>query len=211
MHIRAVGEHQDIARIDDRRSDCTVIVSGLACRYKFVRESRRQILSLHFAGDIPDLDGLALPKADQGVCALTPVTVASISHAHLRGLAAAHPTFAEALTRQAMVDGSILGEWIANVGRRFAVERVAHLICESFTRMRALGLADADSFDLPMTQADMGDATGLSNVHVNRTMTALKKSGVLAVTRRSHRILDWARLRDHADFNPAYLHLLPAT
>jgi CRP-like cAMP-binding protein len=94
------------------------------------------------------------------------------------------------------------------VGQRQALERVAHLICECFERMRAVGLTDHVTFELPVTQAELGDATGLSSVHINRTMQTLRKSGLVKSQGKVHTICDWRSLRETADFNPDYLHLL---
>jgi CRP-like cAMP-binding protein len=211
FRTRLIEENRDVFREGQRATECCVILSGLACRYKIVGGGRRQILSLHFAGDVPDLQSLLLDKMDHNLGMLTAGAVAFIPHEAIRALSAKNPSVAEALGRQALVDGSIFREWIANVGRRIAIERIAHLICECFTRMRALGLADNDSFDLQMTQAELGDATGLSNVHVNRTMQSLKKAGIIGTEGRSHKILDWRRLQETGDFDPAYLHLVGAT
>jgi CRP-like cAMP-binding protein len=75
--------------------------------------------------------------------------------------------------------------------------------------MRAVGLADEKTFELPVTQSELGDATGLSNVHINRTMQGLRKAELVVTQGRVHTIPDWPRLREAADFNPSYLHLLP--
>ena len=114
-----------------------------------------------------------------------------------------------ALTRHALIDGSIFREWVANVGRRTALERIAHLMCETYSRMLALNLVQPGSFELPLTQTELGDATGLSNVHVNRTLQQLRKLGLITTNKRMHSILDWDLLKETADFNPAYLHLRP--
>lgn len=183
-----------------------MILSGVACRYKIVVGGRRQILSFHFAGDMPDLQGLLLDKMDHSLCVLTKADVAFIPHEAIRAISAQRPALASAFYRQALVDGSIFREWIANVGRRLAIERVAHLICECYERMRALGLVDEKTFRLPITQSELGDATGLSNVHINRSMQSLRKAGLVVSEGKMHTILDWPRLRAAADFNSRYLH-----
>ena len=93
------------------------------------------------------------------------------------------------------------------MGRRTAIERIAHLICETFIRMRAVGLAKQKTFELPLTQAELGDATGLSNVHVNRTMKELRRLKLIETNGKVHGILDWEMLQEAGDFDPAYLHL----
>jgi CRP-like cAMP-binding protein len=209
VRLRVVEERRDIVREGQKSSECCLVLSGLVCRYKIVSGGRRQILSLHFAGDMPDLDGIVLSRADHSIATLTPATIAYIPHQALQQLASENPSAAQAVARQAMIDSSIFREWIANVGRRTAIERVAHLICECFTRMRALGLANETSFNLKMTQTEIGDATGLSNVHVNRTIRTLQRDAILRVKGKSHQILDWRGLQERGDFDPGYLHLLP--
>jgi CRP-like cAMP-binding protein len=168
-------ENRDIIREGQTPSECCVILSGVACHYKIVVGGRRQILSFHFAGDMPDLQSLYLSKMDHSLAVLTPAKVAFISHDVVRKLSEQRPTLAAAFHRQALIDGSIIREWLANVGRRLALERFAHLICECYERMRAVGLTDDVTFELPVTQAELGDATGLSSVHINRTMQSLRK------------------------------------
>jgi DNA-binding transcriptional regulator LsrR (DeoR family) len=84
---------------------------------------------------------------------------------------------------------------------------VAHVICECFARLRAVGLAKLRTFELPLSQMELADATGLSNVHVNRTMRELRRLGLVETNSKVHGILDWELLQETADFDPAYLHL----
>jgi CRP-like cAMP-binding protein len=208
MGMRWLHEGRDIFREGYMANECCVILSGVACRYKIVAGGRRQILSFHFAGDMIGRQGLLLEKMDHSVAVLTKADVGFISHDAVRAIAAQRPAIAAAFARQAEVDGSIAREWIANVGRRLALERVSHLICECFERLRALGLADDAMFEFPITQNELGDATGLSNVHINRTMQILRKSGLLVSSGKVHTIPNWEKMQEAGDFNAGYLHLL---
>jgi CRP-like cAMP-binding protein len=100
----------------------------------------------------------------------------------------------------------VFREWVLNVGRRDAKCRVAHMLCEFAARGAKAGLGPPERFELPMTQTDIADATGLTPVHVNRMLRRLRDEGLIAQDRREVRIVDWGRLREVADFNPAYLH-----
>jgi CRP-like cAMP-binding protein len=202
-------ENRDLIREGSQPTDCCLILSGLVARYKIVASGRRQILSFHFPGDLPDLQSLTLERMDHGLTALTPTRAAFIPHEAVRSLIAEHASMREALVRHAMVDGSIFREWIANVGQRTALERVAHLICECFVRMQALGIVSRKTFELPLTQGELGDATGLSNVHVNRTMKELRRLGAIKTAGIVHSITDWDLLQETGDFDPNYLHLRP--
>lgn len=209
MLTRRLDANRDIFREGQKATDCCVILSGVAARCKMVAGGRRQIVSFHFAGDMPDLQSLLLDRMDHSLTALTAMQIGMIPHDTIRAASRLRPNLADAFHRQALVEGSIFREWVANVGRRMALERVAHVICECFERMAAVGLTTSDSFTLPITQSDLGDATGLSNVHINRTMQTLRKAGLVTSQGRVHTIHDWKRLRDTADFDSSYLHLLP--
>ncbi len=207
MGTRSLNENSDIFREGQVAAECCIILSGVACRYKIVAGGRRQILSFHFAGDMLGRQGL-LETMDHSVAVITRADVAFVSHDAIRAIAAQRPGIAAAFYRQSEVDSSIAREWIANIGRRMAMERVSHLVCECVERMRALGLAEGAVFEFPVTQSELGDATGLSSVHINRTMQALRKAGLLVSSGRFHTIPSWAKLQQAGDFNAAYLHLL---
>jgi CRP-like cAMP-binding protein len=207
FRLRDISENRDIVRQGDRPTECCLILDGLASRYKLVMNGRRQILSLHFAGDMPDLQGLHLDVMDHGISALTTTRIGLVSHDAIRAMTRQMPRLGDLLTRHALIDASIFREWIANVGRRPARARVAHVFCEVFVRMRALGLANQESFKLPMTQAELGDATGLSPVHMNRTLQHLRHEKLICSHGDVHTVIDWAGLRETADFDTTYLHL----
>ena len=211
FRLKTITENRDIAREGSRRTESCLVLDGLVCRYKMVAGGRRQILSFHFSGDMPDLQSLHLDVMDHSLAALTAVRVAFIPHDAIRTIARKHAGIGDALMRHALIDGSIYREWIANVGRRTALERIAHVMCETYVRMRALELVSVGEFELPLTQAELGDATGLSNVHVNRTLQELRKLGLITTLKKKHTIVDWELLQETADFDPAYLHMRLAT
>jgi len=189
-----------------RTTHSTLLIDGFACRYKDTGNGGRQILSFHLAGDFVDLSHMLLSRSDHVVQTLSPATIARVPTPELRALAAARPHVAEALWRETMIDAAIAREWIVNVGRRGATERIAHLLCEFAARRDEAGLGSLDHFELPMTQEQIGDATGLTGVHVNRKLHDLQRIGVIARDRRDLRIRDWARLKRIGDFDPTYLH-----
>ncbi len=207
LRMKDIAENRDVVREGDHPTESCLVVSGMVARYKMVAGGRRQILSFHFPGDLPDLQSLNLDVMDHSIVALVRTRVAFIPHDAIRRAIASHAGVRDAVVRHALIDGSMFREWIANVGRRTARERVAHIICECFVRMRALGIVAQDTFKLPLTQSEIGDAAGLSNVHVNRTMKDLQRSGLISTSGQTHSILDWRQLQEAGDFNPAYLHL----
>ena len=187
-------------------TECCVLLKGYACRYKVAANGARQIVSFHIAGDILDLQHLLLKTADHHVQATTPAEVAWIPMAELRALARDRPQIGEAMWRDSLIDASIFREWVLNVGRRDAKSRVAHMLCEFALRREAAGLGSPERFELPMSQEQIADATGLTPVHVNRMLSALSADGIIARDKRHVDILDWKRMRRVADFDPVYLH-----
>lgn len=211
LRLRAFPTSTDLLREDQPSTECCLILEGLACRYKVLGAGQRQILSLHLPGDIPDLMSLHLETMDHGLASLGRGRAAYIPHGAVRELCDRHPNLAATLWRDTLIDASIGREWLAGVGRRTAHQRIAHLICEIFVRSRALGLIDEGAFALPVTQAELGDATGLSTVHVNRVLQDLRRDELITWRGRSILVLDWERLSLAADFDPGYLHLLDET
>ncbi len=153
------------------------------------------------------MQSLRLTVMDHSICAMVQSRVAYIPHDAILALAAEHQDANHALWRETLIDAAIFREWIVNLGRRTALERVAHLFCEAYTRMHALGLADAHGFELPMTQSDLADMVGLTTVHVNRTLQELRRDGLIESRGRFHGIKDWERLKAVGDFDPSYLQL----
>ncbi len=201
------SENTDLVTEGDKPTECCIILEGFAARYKLLSGGRRQILSLHFAGDLPDLQSLQLARMDHGIYALTHVLAAFIPHESVRAMNRASEKLNDTLIRYALIDASIFRQWIARNGRYTAYERIAHIFCEIYVRMRVLGLTDEQSFQLPITQAEIGDATGLSPVHVNRVLQRLRKEGLIVSRGDVHGVGDWERLREAADFSEDYLHL----
>lgn len=187
-------------------NECCVLLSGFACRHKLAASGARQIVSFHLPGDLLDLQHLLLAKADHNVQTITDAVLAWIPHHALRKIAAESPLIGEALWRDTLIDASIFREWVLNVGRRDAKTRIAHMLCEFAARCETAGLGSVNSFELPMTQEEIADATGLTSVHVNRMLRALEADGAIARDRRQIRIVDWDNMREIADFDPAYLH-----
>lgn len=189
------------------RKACSFIISGLAFRQKLTAEGARQIVSLHMAGDFLDLQHLFLNYADHSVQALTRIECAEIEREALQQVTLRHPSIGRAMWTDALVDASIFREWVLNVGRRDARTRVAHLLCEFALRMEAAGLTQDHGYELPMTQEQIGDAVGLTPVHVNRTLRALAADGLIRRERRHISFDNWEAIREAADFSALYLHL----
>ena len=196
-----------VVREGEKPDSCPVLVQGFAFRQKLVRNGGRQILAVQLPGDILDLQHLFLDFADHSVQALGDVRVALISRPGLQALAMERPAIAHALAVNNQVEASIGREWLLNVGRRDAQRRLAHLLCEVATRLEQQGLASQYGYTLPMSQEELGDATGLTSVHVNRSLKALEQGGWIERDKRTIRFPNWRALKQMADFDPLYLHI----
>ena len=184
-----------------------LLVSGFAFQHKLNQNGARQILSLHLPGDALGLQNLFLDMSDHNVQTLSQADVAIIPRAALAELARTRIAIARAITTSLLIEASISREWLLNVGRRDARARTAHLLCELGIRLTTKAETKNPAYELPMTQEQLGDALGLTSVHVNRTLRELERDGLLARTARSLSFPDWERLRQVAGFSPGYLHL----
>jgi len=207
LSVKGYAADQTIVFEGERPHQCCLVLTGFLCRFKDLPNGGRQIMSFHIPGDIPDLQSLHLKVMDHSLGAVEPSKVAFIPHRALLDLAARHPALAAAFWRETLIDGAIFREWLAGVGRRSSYARIAHLFCELFIKFQAVGLAEEDGFRLPLTQNEIGDALGLSTVHVNRVMQELRKDGLIATRGKFLHIEDWAGLKQAGEFDPAYLHM----
>jgi CRP-like cAMP-binding protein len=197
----------DLACEGDRPETVRLFLSGWACRYKSLEDGRRQIVNFVLPGDSCDAYMYLFSSMDHSIGALTPVIYSELERTAFEKLIAADITVAEAFYCETLAAASIQREWAINLGRRDALERVAHLICELFMRLDMVGLADGNSFALPVTQMDLADAAGLSTVHLNRTLQELRASGLITLKERHLNIHDMQALSQLAMFNPNYLHV----
>jgi len=198
----------DLVREGDRTDRSILVTHGFTTRYRVLADGQRQITAIHLPGDFVDLHSFLLRKMDHSVGALSNVRVVTFPHANLRLITERHPHLTRMLWLTTLLDGAIHREWIVAMGRRSALEQMAHLICELFTRLNLVGLAEFDrEVNLPITQTELGDTLGLSAVHVNRTLQQLRAEQLIVWQGQSVRVLDWGRLTSVAKFDPTYLHL----
>jgi CRP-like cAMP-binding protein len=205
--IREHPPNRPIVRVGTTLNASTLLVEGLVCRYKDLADGQRQIMELHVAGDFVDLHGFLLKRIDHNVGPLTPVRIATVPHDALRGITETHPHLGRMLWFSTLLDAAIHREKILSIGRRSAVARIAHIFCELSVRLRLVGLADESGYKLPLTQADIADATGLTSVHVNRMLKKLRDDKLLIFRGGRVTMGSWEGLQRVAEFDPTYLHL----
>lgn len=206
-HAHVIGPRVDLIREGAPPDGVILIMEGIACRYKYRANGARQITAYVVPGDTCDLDVALLSRMDHAIATVSACRVVRIPAATIADLMAHHPTIARALRMTTLVDEATLREWLLNVGCRSAVERIAHLFCELFVRLQTVGSALEDGYVLPMTQGDLADTAGLSSVHVNRSLQALRRQGVIDLKGKNFTILDWPRLKAIAEFKANYLHV----
>jgi CRP-like cAMP-binding protein len=204
-NMRTFDAGRYVFREGERASNCCVILSGFACTHKIVADGARQILSMHMRTDGVDLQNALLASNDHNIQALTNLEVAVIPAAMVSELISAHPGAARALWVETLLHASIQREWIANVGRRNARTRIAHLLCELGLRMEHCGLGRRGEYELPVTQEQLADATGLTSVHVNRVLQGLRSDQIIRRGGRMIAARQWSELVEAGDFRSSYL------
>ena len=202
---RLVGVRQDVLRQGETPEMAHLLLEGHTCRYRMLSDGRRQITAVLVPGDVCDLEAVMRGRADYSVAALTACTLGEIPADRVSNPVGLDPEMAQALWRRLLRDEAISREWLVSMGKRTALERLAHLFCELAVRLKAAGLARDDSFDLHITQAELADVLGLSCVHVNRMLQELRRTALIEMRRGSLTILDFPALERLAGFDPAYL------
>lgn len=196
-----------IAREGECASHCCTLLSGFAYSHRVTGNGSRQVTSVHMAGDLLDIQNGASDVAVCSVQALGPVVIAHIPRSALTAVAKAHPSIAVALWTDTGANASILAEWLVRVGRLDARSRIAHLVCELAVRQKSSGISAGPCFPWVLTQEQLGDATGMTSVHVNRTVQILRRDGLLSMGQHRIEVSDWNGLCRAADFSPGYLQL----
>ncbi|KQV83378.1 Crp/Fnr family transcriptional regulator [Rhizobium sp. Root1220] len=205
---RTFAPGEDLVEEGMRPSYSTLMVDGLSARYKQMADGSRQFTALQVPGDFVDLHALLLRKLDHGIVALSPCRVGFADHADLKKLTETMPHLTRLLWLNTIVDAAINREWIASMGRRSKTAHIAHLICELYVRLRTVDRVDGWSFQLPLTQAELADVVGISLVHANKTLQALRRQETFVWEARVLTITDWPRLCEIAGFDETYLSLV---
>lgn len=204
--VRRYASSRDVVRLGERTHSSCLVVDGIVARFGQTSEGHRQLTALYIPGDMADLHSAVLPVVSAPLQSTVSATIYTVSHDILRRAAERSPTLARAFWRDCVADAQIASEWLLNVGRRGALAKLAHLLCELSCRYGAIGLPNRE-FSLNLTQTHIGESLGLTGVHVNRMMRALRDRGLVATEGTVLRILDWHGLVGVGDFDPGYLHL----
>ncbi|MFL6829216.1 MAG: Crp/Fnr family transcriptional regulator [Sphingomicrobium sp.] len=204
---RSIPADHIVVRSGQELSSSTMLLSGWMARYKDLPSGERQVTELHVAGDFTDLHGFTLKCLDHDVMAMSDCTVAIVPHDRLREVTEKYPRLARLYWFESNVDAAIHREWALSLGQRSAISRMAHLFCEMYERLDVVGRTDGNGYEFPLTQRELSECLGLTVVHVNRTLQALRRQGLVELGNRQLRIHDRRGLEGVAEFDRSYLYL----
>ncbi|HEX8485910.1 Crp/Fnr family transcriptional regulator [Sphingomonas sp.] len=205
-NVRAIPSRQLLVRQGQRVHVSTLLLEGFICRYMDDKNGHRQIVAVHVPGDFVDLHGFPMKRLDHDVATIGPARIAEYPHEVLETIVEQRPRLTGMLWFSTLLDAAMHREWIFRLGRLDADGRVAHFFCELNCRLEMVDLAKDGRFQLPLTQADVAEACGITGVHVNRVLRSLREQD-LVIYRHGHvEIRDHKRLAALAEFDPGYLY-----
>jgi len=204
---RELVPNEDLVRQGDDPNVSAVVMSGMVARYHLLPSGRRQYLSFHIAGDMPDAQALFIDKMDHAVCSIGSANVALILHREMIAAFNRRPSVGFAIWRETLIDAAIFREAITNNSARTMPARMAHLFCELFYRGRVSGLTEGNRFSVPISLVQLGETLAMSIATVNRTLHELRTSRTVDFQRGELDVQDWEGLVEIGEFNPSYLHL----
>lgn len=199
---------EDLVSEGSRPANSMLVVQGFTCRYRMLSDGERQLTAIHLPGDFVDLHSFLLKEMDHSLGALTAATIVTFPHERLVRVTEQYPHLTRLLWLLTLLDGAIHREWLVGMGRLTATQRTAHLLCETYTRLKALGLASNNRFNLPITQAHLAQAVGISTVHINRVLQELRQRELIVWDGGEVGIRNWNALAELAEFDDLYLHLV---
>src|SRR5215471_13459119 len=179
--------------------------SGWLFRYKILHNGDRQIVDFILPGQIFGLQACFFKASLYSIAAVTAASVSALPLDVIDDVFDKNPQLAKALFWSAVCEAAIMGEHLIDTARRSAYERVSHLLLELFVRLKSTGQTDGQSFTMPLTQELIGDALGLTAVHVNRTLRALREDRLVEIGNKCVTILDFDALSLLCDFDNSYL------
>ena len=204
--VRQIAARKQIVRAGDLIEASTLLLEGFVCRYMDDRAGQRQLVAVHVPGDFIDLHAFPMKRLDHDIATLGPVKVACFKHRTLQTITERYPHLTQKLWFSTLLDAAMHREWIFRLGRLGAEGWVAHLFCELNARLEMVGMAAEGRYMLPMTQPDLAEASGLTGVHVNRVLRALREKNLLTFKAGEVNILDRKALAAVAEFEPQYLY-----
>lgn len=192
--LHAVPQHGYLARPAEPRTFVYLIIDGWVARYRLLSDGRRQIIALHLPGDLCDLSWLGAGHAADHYIAVAPTRTARIAVDAVRQALSSGRTIGRLLWDEMRQQNERLGDWMVNLGRKNAIERIAYLFCELAARIGRVSDDGPSGCNMPLTQIDIADAAGLTPVHVNRVLQEMRATGLIQLQARRLKIPDFAKL-----------------
>jgi CRP-like cAMP-binding protein len=205
--VRPIAARSTLVHKGEALEHSTLLLRGFLSRHTDDRRGHRQLVSLHVPGDLVDLHAFPMKQLDHDVAALTDAEVAILPHPAIKAVTEADPGLARKLWFATLLDSAMHRAWIFRLGRLDASGRVSHFFAETGSRLQAVGLGTLRRFPLPLTQADVGDACGMTSVHVSRVLKFLRDNGICTFREGEVIVADQAGLFKSAQFDPSYLYL----
>jgi len=205
--VRTLGPRTTIVKAGDRLEQSTLLIDGIMSRFLDDKRGLRQLVAVHMPGDFVDLHAFPLKVLDHDVATMTAATVAIVPHAELDAMTHERPKLARKLWFATMIDAAIHRAWLFRLGRLDAIGRVAHFLCETNARLMLAGLSDGRRFALGITQSDIAEICGLTNIHVNRVMRALREERLCVFRSSLVDIVQPEKLAARGEFNANYLYI----
>lgn len=200
-----IGAKKYLSRDGDEMHAFPVVLSGWVARYQILRNGARQITRLLLPGDAVYFASAPQGGALDEVMTLGPCKIVHIPHADMRRAIERFPAIGEAMRSYGCMENALLSSWLVNVGRRDALERMAHLVCEAHYRLSLVDPHQTNQIYFPLTQDDLADVLGLTPVHINRKLQQLRQEGLISLRSRQLTIHDLRTLQQIAGFDSAYL------
>ncbi|WP_244264833.1 Crp/Fnr family transcriptional regulator [Vreelandella boliviensis] len=182
-----------------------ILAAGWVCSYKILPDGSRQIVDFQIPGDFLGLRSALLHTSDRSIESVTDIEVSEVLVRDLLNVFAQNLRLATAVLWAASRDEAMVVEHLVNIGRRSAVERMAHFLLELGSRLTLVGMGDKSGYTCPLTQYHLADALGLTAVHVNRVLRQLRENGLLTFRNGVVTFDNYQGLATLVDFDPTYL------
>lgn len=205
--VRTLPPRTTIVKAGAPLAESTLLIEGIMSRFIDDRRGLRQLVAVHVPGDFVDLHGFPLKVLDHDLATMTAATVAIVPHTELDAIMHEMPSLMRKLWFSTLIDAAIHRAWLFRLGRLDATGRVAHFLSETNERLMLAGLSDGHRFALGLNQTDLAEICGLTHVHVNRVMRALREERLCVFRSSLVEILEPAKLAARGQFKSNYLFI----
>ena len=186
-----------------------LLLNGFALRSKVAADGSKRIVETNVAGDFVDLHGFILKRLEHEISAASRCEAALAPHDELQRVTEQFPRLTRVLWFQTLIDASIHREWMLVLGKKRSRTRIAQFLCEMHARLNLVGLASGTGYEMPFSQQQLAEITGMTPVHLNRCLRELRDAGLATYRNGRVEVHDLRGLAQCAQFDPIYLHIGP--